>query len=221
MNLRVNLITDVELRSSSIVTPKFILGLCGTLVLLAIAMTWGSAFLAVQHQAATITAEEQTWEQMQKSYELAKSVAARQQAAAAFMGDINKWQQARILWHATLTDLATATPPSIQLLELNLSSKLTIPDADSVPGLRPGVKATPAQLVPFRASVLKINGRTSSLTADTDVAFLRDAFTLPPLSNNVKSVAIPPGAFRQDPAPNASANDRIFEIACTYNDVKL
>lgn len=224
MKLHVNLILGSERRSCSIVTPRFIIGLSGSLLAAILVVVFGSAMISAHLHTAALESEQWAWERVQEAYTQAKPLAARRQAAETVMADLESWREVRQERHEMLSALATAVSDTLQLTELKLTCKLVVPTAPAPKARRAGEKKAPAPPPappPYITTDLRLSGKTSSPRADTDVARLRDAFTKYPLSNNVSSAVIPPGAFRQNPSAHAGALDRIFEIVCTYEQRTL
>jgi hypothetical protein len=96
----------------------------------------------------------------------------------------------------------------MQLTELRMTSEISV-----LPVAAPA--AAPAKPPELSAS-LRLIGKTSSPTAEADVARLRDLFSEHPFSNTVSSAVIPQDSFRLDPLPNGDSSGRLFEILCTY-----
>jgi len=224
MNLRVNLIFEHERRDCRVVTFRFIAGLGGSLAALALATILGGALVSARRQAASVETEQWAWDRVQETYAQSKALSARRRQAETFFADLQVWSEARREWHETLSALAAAVPGTLQLTEIRLTRTTVIPPAPVPKVRRPGEKKPPPPPPPpppHLATDLQLTGRTSSPTANADVACLRDAFASHPLSNGVSSAVIPPGAFRQDPSPRAAPADRIFEIVCTYEQKTL
>ena len=204
MNLRVNLIADNERRSSSFVTPQFFFSLLGVLITLALVVFFGGTVLTNRRDAATLQREQWVWERAQTSFAKANTVAARLKVAETFMGDVKAWRASCCGWNDRMTLLAHEIPDTLQLIEMRLQSP--VKDGPEAPKI---------------ASELRLSGRTSSPTAASDVARLRDIFTTTALSNGVAKATIPPDAFRQDPTQQDNTDARIFEIVCTYLEKPL
>lgn len=217
MKLRVNLLYDNERRNCSLVTPRFIMGLAGVLIFVALIAICGGLWISTKHHAAAHISEQQAWDRRQDEYKLAQTLTERGQAAETFWADLQAWRDTRIDWGEQLSSLAATVPATLQLSELKMTRSIVIPSAPVLKAAKSHAKLPPPPTPPPQITTeLKLTGKTSSPTADEDVAQLRDAFALSPFSNAVSAAAIPPGAFRQDPASNAGPADRIFEIVCTY-----
>jgi len=219
MNLRVNLIAENERRSCSVVTPRFLIGLVGAVLAAVIVTVLGGAFIARQRHASALKTEQWNWGRVESEFKRAQALAARRAAAERIVADLEVWEKVRLSCQDELTALADAIPETLQLTELNLARTTVIPPVvipkPAKRGARPPKPPPPPP--PRLNTTLRLTGKTSSPTAEADVARLLAAFSQHPFTNTISSAAIPPGAFRQNPAPNAGPADRIFEIICTYH----
>ena len=217
MNLRVNLLYDQERRDCSLVTPRFIIGLTGVLLFVAVAAICGGLWISIKRHTLALNAEQLAWDRRQDEYKLAQTLAERHQAAEVFYTDLQAWREVRVDWGEQLSALAAVVPTTLQLSELKMTRSTVIPIAPEPKPVKGRAKPPPPPVLhPQITTEMRLIGKTSSPFADADVARLRDAFVLSPFSNVVSTAIIPPGAFRQDPAPRAGPADRIFEIVCTY-----
>jgi hypothetical protein len=208
MNLRVNLIDEHEIRDCKVITARFLVRLLAGLVVAVILTVLGWAFVTAQQNAAALKAETWKWGRIGAEFKQAQALAARRQAIERVAADLDGWRTARHSWRDELTALASSLPETLQLTELRMTSEISVPPvADPT--------AAPANPPELSAS-LRLIGKTSSPTAEADVARLRDVFSAPPFSNTVSSADIPQGAFRLDPSPNAGPTGRLFEVLCTY-----
>jgi hypothetical protein len=212
MNLRVNLIDDHERRDCSVITARFLVCLLGGLVVAVILIVLGVTFAASQRNAAALKEETWKWGRIEADFKRAQALATRRQAIECVASDLDGWRNARHSWRDELTAIASSIPENMQLTELRMTSEISVLPA-AAPAAAP--KVTPAKPPELSAS-LRLIGKTSSPTAEADVARLRDVFSEHPFSNTISSAVIPPGAFRLDPLPTSDASGRLFEILCTY-----
>jgi hypothetical protein len=216
MNLRVNLIDDHERRDCSVITARFIVSLLGCLVVAVILIVLGVTFATSQRNAAALKEETWKWGRIEADFKRAQALATRRQAIECVASDLDGWRKARHSWRDELTAIASSIPENMQLTELRMTSEISVlPVAASKVAPAAAPKATPAKPPELSAS-LRLIGKTSSPTAEADVARLRDVFSEHPFSNTISSAVIPPGAFRLDPLPNGDSSGRLFEILCTY-----
>ena len=204
MNLRVNLIDEHEIRDCSVITTRFLVRLLAGLVVAVILTVLGWAFVTSQRNAAALKEETWKWGRIEADFKRAQALAARRQAIERVAADMDGWQKARHSWRDELTAVASIIPESLQLTDLRVTSEISVPPA-----------AEPEKPPELSAS-LRLIGKTSSLTAEADVARLLDAFSEHPFAKTVSEAVIPQGAFRLDPASNAGLAGRLFEIVCTY-----
>jgi hypothetical protein len=208
MNLRVNLIDEHEIRDCSVITTRFLVRLLAGLGVAVILTVLGWAFVTAQRNAAALKEETWKWGRIAAEFKRAQALAARRQAIECVAADLDGWRNARHSWRDQLTALAAVMPESLQLTDLRMTSEIGVPPAaESGAGA-----AKPPEL----SASLRLVGKTSSPTAEADVARLRDVFSAPPFTNTVSSAVIPQGAFRLDPSPNAAPTGRLFEVLCTY-----
>ncbi len=216
MNLRVNLIDELECRDCSVITARFIVSLLGSLVVAVILIVLGVTFATSQRNAAALKEETWKWGRIEADFKRAQALATRRQAIERVASDLDGWRNARHSWRDELTAIASSIPENMQLTELRMTSEISVlPVAASKAAPAAAPKATPAKPPELSAS-LRLIGKTSSPTAEADVARLRDVFSEHPFSNTISSAVIPPGAFRLDPLPNGDSSGRLFEILCTY-----
>jgi hypothetical protein len=220
MNLRVNLIYDHERRDYSVVTARFLVRLLGGLFFTVILIVLGWAFATSQRNAAALKEETWKWGRIEADFKRAQALATRRQAIECVASDLDGWRNARHRWRDELTAIASSIPENIQLTELRMTSEISVlPVAASKaePAAEPkaALKVAPAKPPELSAS-LRLIGKTSSPTAEADVARLRDVFSEHPFSNTISSAVIPPDSFRLYPLPNGDSSGCLFEILCTY-----
>ncbi len=223
MNLRVDLIAENERRHCSVVTPRFIIGLAGSLLAVTVVALVGSSVISTQRQTQELKAEQWKWERLGPEYERAQALAKRRAAAEHVVADLHAWRDSRIVWQGQLTALAAIVPEPIQLTELKLTREIVIPPTPLAKPLKPGERAPklPPPLPPRINTTLRLTGKTSSPSAEDDVAAMLATLTAHPFTNTLSSAVIPPGAFRQNTAAGAGPSDRIFEILCTCHGKTL
>jgi hypothetical protein len=216
MNLRVNLIYENERRDCSVITTRFLVCLLGGLFVAVILIVLGLTFAGSQRNAAALKEETWKWGRIEADFKRAQALATRRQAIECVASDLDGWRNARHSWRDELTAIASSIPENMQLTELRMTSEISVlPAAESVAAPKAAPKAAPAKPPELSAS-LRLIGKTSSPTAEADVARLRDVFSEHPFSNTISSAVIPPGTFRLDPLPNSDSSGRLFEILCTY-----
>jgi hypothetical protein len=216
MNLRVNLIYENERRDCSAITTRFLVCLLGGLFVAVILIVLGLTFAGSQRNAAALKEETWKWGRIEADFKRAQALATRRQAIECVASDLDGWRNARHSWRDELTAIASSIPENMQLTELRMTSEISVlPAAESVAAPKAAPKAAPAKPPELSAS-LRLIGKTSSPTAEADVARLRDVFSEHPFSNTISSAVIPPGTFRMDPLPNSDSSGRLFEILCTY-----
>jgi Tfp pilus assembly protein PilN len=208
MNLRVNLIDEHEIRDCSVITSRFVIFVLAGLVVAVILSVLGWAFITAQRNATALKEETWKWGRIEADFKKANILATRRQAIERVASDLDGWRNARISWRDELTALAAIMPETLQLTDLRMASEISVPPA-AEPAAEP---AKPPEL----SASLRLIGKTSSLTAEADVARLLDAFSEHPFAKTVSEAVIPQGAFRLDPASNAGLAGRLFEIVCTY-----
>ena len=208
MNLRVNLIYEHERRDCSVITARFLVCLLGCLVVAVILIVLGLAFATSQRNAAALKEETWKWGRIEAEFKRAQALATRRLAIERVVSDLDGWRNARHCWRDELTAIASSIPENMQLTELRMTSEISV-----LPVAAPA--AAPAKPPELSAS-LRLIGKTSSPTAEADVARLRDLFSEHPFSNTVSSAVIPQDSFRLDPLPNGDSLGRLFEILCTY-----
>jgi hypothetical protein len=212
MNLRVNLIYEHERRDCSVITARFLVCLLGCLVVAVILVVLGLAFATSQRNAAALKEETWKWGRIEAEFKRAQALATRRLAIERVVSDLDGWRNARHCWRDELTAIASSIPENMQLTELRMTSEISVLTV-AAPAATPA--AAPAKPPELSAS-LRLIGKTSSPTAEADVARLRDVFSEHPFSNTISSAVIPQGAFRLDPLPNGDSLGRLFEILCTY-----
>jgi hypothetical protein len=220
MNLRVNLIYELECRDCSVITARFLVCLLGGLFVAVILIVLGVTFAASQRNAAALKEETWKWGRIEADFKRAQALATRRQAIECVASDLDGWRNARHSWRDELTAIASSIPENMQLTELRMTSEISVlPAAESVAAPKAASKAAPKAAPakpPELSASLRLIGKTSSPTAEADVARLRDVFSEHPFSNTISSAVIPPGTFRLDPLPNSDSSGRLFEILCTY-----
>jgi hypothetical protein len=212
MNLRVNLIYEHERRDCSVITARFLVCLLGCLVVAVILVVLGLAFATSQRNAAALKEETWKWGRIEAEFKRAQALATRRLAIERVVSDLDGWRNARHCWRDELTAIASSIPENMQLTELRMTSEISVLPV-AAPVAAPA--AAPAKPPELSAS-LRLIGKTSSPTAEADVARLRDLFSEHPFSNTVSSAVIPQDSFRLDPLPNGDSSGRLFEILCTY-----
>ena len=208
MNLRVNLIYELECRDCSVITARFLVCLLGGLFVAVILIVLGVTFAASQRNAAALKEETWKWGRIEADFKRAQALATRRLAIECVASDLDGWRNARHSWRDELTVLAASIPETLQLTEIRMTSAISVPPVAA----SNAASAKPPEL----SASLRLIGKTSSPTAEADVARLRDVFSEHPFSNRVASAVIPQGAFRLDPLPNSDSSGRLFEILCTY-----
>lgn len=219
MNMRINFIAANEKRSFSVVTKSFFFGLITIITLSLLGAYLIGLAINAGRDAAQLKTQKWNRDRSQANYAKAREIAARRKGAEKFMADLGAWHETGREWNRVLSALAMATPKTIQLVELRMQSEIKSPPPTAPQSNQK--EGETAEKSPCVTTELRLSGRTSSPTADGEVANLRDAFKRPPLSNGLLEASIPPGAFRQDPRPQANTADRIFEILCTYEEIPL
>lgn len=195
--MHINLIFEEEQRSSSPVSLGLVIRLAAIVVLVLVAV-WAYSFYAGYHSLQNkVRAAEEEWKKTEPKSKAAVKMRDDLADRTATLREIKGWSGSRIAWGAQLGNLQPAVPGVIQLTELRISQTIL----------------SLSNNMPARSSEMKISGRTGAARSEVNVVQFMEALKQPPFAGVIKSVELPPGAFRQDPA---SKTDRIFDIICKY-----
>ena len=198
MSLRVDLMLPDEHRVVTPMHPKTMLRIVlATLILVAL-LGGLSAWQDYRVRENERQSAHERWAKMEvlqkEAAQMGKDLAMRR----GIYGELQGWRGTRLPVVEWLERLAALCPPTVQLTDLRLTEA--------------AILSGPKNL-PCRRFELHLTGRTGGPQADRNVRSLQAIFTnQPPFSNAVESVAIPDGAFRQDPAAVADKSARVFEL---------
>jgi hypothetical protein len=199
MSFRVNMILDAEQRSPIPFRRETLIWFGVVAVVLLISILTASLYIAQQTMKAKLDDARWSWNQLSPRHEEYLKIKKDSAYLSVLRKDLDSWEGARYNWNEKLELLQDAVPAEIQLTELAIT-------------LKP--EAGPA--VAQRQFTLKVGGKVSGAAADSFVQQFLEAFMHPPLGEDISSAMIPDGAFRQDPAPGASMDARVFEITAQY-----
>ena len=198
MSLHVDLMLPDERRVVTPIRPKTLVQIVlGTLIV--VALLGGISALQnylVRHNEWRSAKER--WAKMELRQKEVAQMGKDLAVCRGIYGELQGWHGTRLPVAEWLERLAALCPPTVQITDLRLTET--------------AVLGGPKNL-PCRRFELHLTGRTGGPQADQNVQSLQAIFTnQPPFSNAVESVAIPGGAFRQDPAAGAAKSDRVFEL---------
>jgi Tfp pilus assembly protein PilN len=195
--MHINLIFEEEQRSASVVSPALGFKLFG-MVVVVLGLVWGYSFASHYRIVETnFNATEEEWKQMEPRYKAARQLRRDLTDVEITLKELKMWRDSRVVWSAQLESLRSIVPAVVQLTDLRISQTIL----------------SISNNIPVRAYELRLSGKTASVRSKENVVQFLDGFRQPEFLSHVESAALPPGAFRQDPA---SKNDRIFEIVCKY-----
>lgn len=195
--MQINLIFEEEQRSASPVSLGLVLRLAA-IVVIVLALVWAFSFYAGYHTLKNqVQAVQEDWKKTEPKYKAAVQMRNDLVERTATLNEIRGWRDSRIAWGEQLGNLQPAVPAVIQLTDLRVSQTIL-----SLANNQPG-----------RAFEIRISGRTAAARSEANVVQFMEALKQPPFAGVIKSVELPAGSFRQDPA---SKTDRIFDIICKY-----
>jgi|GEM_PF-1568458 len=199
MSFRVNLLLDAEQRSPIPFRKETIIWFCVAVVVVLISIVTAWFYISQQTMKTRLADARWSWEQLSPRYDEYLKIKKELESLSVLRNDLESWQKSRCDWNKQLDLLQDAVPAEIQLTGLAIAL-----NPDSGPE------------VDQRRFDLKISGKVSGVAADRYVQQFLEVFTRPPLAENISSAVIPDGAFRQDSAPNAGMDARVFEIMAQY-----
>jgi hypothetical protein len=203
--MHVNLMLDTERRSASPVSMTALIRLAlATLVLLVLLAVF-TVFSGFRNLQRDVRWAHEQWQQDEPKYEAAIKLRNDLALQKSILEEMNGWQKARVEWARQLEALQGAVPPSVQLTDLRVGYLLLVLTNNAA----------------ARVFEMRLAGKTGEASG-ANVGDLRTALTTqPPFADLVQEADIPPGAFKQDPAPDAGRSDRIFEIVCHFQPRKF
>jgi hypothetical protein len=199
MSFRVNMILDAERRSPIPFRKETLIWLGVVMVGFLISILTAWLYIAQQTMKARLDDARWSWEQLSPRYDGHLKIKKELAYLSVLRKDLESWKGARYEWSKQLDLLQDAVPAEIQLTELAITLK---PEA--------------GQPVAQRQFDLKVGGKISGASADQFVQQFLEVFMHSPLGEDISSAMIPDGAFRQDPAPDAGMDARVFEITAQY-----
>jgi hypothetical protein len=199
MNFRVDLITEAEQRSGSIISVKGLTRILTFAVPAAIIVVLATAVLEMVGAASESSLLEEKWQITQPR--IAEADAARETLVRneAILADMHGLASSRLAWSAQLRGLIRQVPPTLQLTQLTVGQSV---QQDARKG-------------PSRAVTMIVEGRAVGATPDEDVDLFRERLrSADGFAGQTEAVDI--SSFGADTRPGASKDDRVFRISCQY-----
>ena len=196
--MHINLISQEEQRSASLVSPMLGLKLFG-IIFLVLGLVWGVSFTtryrALQNQTR---ASEDEWERTEPKYKAALQLRGDLAGAESLLKELKIWRDSEPAWSTQLENLRSIVPSVIQLTDLRVSQTIL----------------SISNTITARAFEMRLSGKTAAPRSEANVTQFLEGFKQPVFTPAVESATLPPGAFRQDPI---SKTDRVFEIVCKFS----
>lgn len=199
MNITNNLIAPGEIRSTSLISMKAVLGIVAIILPLMIATALTHAYLSYAEQASTLEVLEGTWKLKEGDLKRTRELTAELGVANTTLAEIDGWRTSRILWHESLQGLLHQVPATVQLKVLLARQSLNIGEKDVI----------------ARQFRININGRCQGPNADATVEAMRRTLQQEPPFGPLINTAVISG-FREDTEAGAGEQDRAFQIDIDY-----
>lgn len=198
--MRVNLILDAERRSASPVPMRFVRRLLG-LVLILLCCVGVAAFVSgLRTLQQELRQAEADWRQMEPRHQTVVALRFDNAYQRSVLSELRSWTNARVGWSRQLEGLRRSVPANVQLTDLRVTAVMLL-QSNNLAG---------------RVFELRLAGRTTDPSGSSVSLLQRSLNHQAPFAGLVQEATVPPGAFRQDPAPQASRTDRLFEIVAQY-----
>ena len=202
VSLFINLLLESERRSSSRISPQFIVKVAASVLLLVLALAvvfvlWGSS-AARQYRAFA----EQEKKQTEPVYRTVNAMRQELNDLQNITNSIETWARTRPDWSALLLGIQAVVPETIQLSRMTASESVTVVDG-----------------VPMRALSVYLKGMATGSSAETDVQNLEKSLReKPPFKEIMESAQV-----KQFEAGKTEKerNARLFDMECRLKPMKL
>jgi Tfp pilus assembly protein PilN len=207
VTLQVNLIRDEERRSAAMVYLRQAARAVGALLVLAILLLVLVMGVRLRNVRASADEARARWKKLEPDFVRVQQLRSGRNAAAQVDQDLRAFTNAQLRFAARLEAIGRLVPANVQLTELRLTQQEVLQPADKT---RPAAGKTTQ-----RVYELRLVGRTGGPQARESVSRLIESLRSDAVfSGTVEKVSST--SFRQDPAPGAARDDRIFEIGCRF-----
>lgn len=200
MNIRVDLILDTEKRSASVLNAKSIIRLAIIILPLLVIVMVVLGAISVMHSNVKLNNLQNRWEIAEKKQAEAKILRNETAINNQIKNELLGWRASHMSWGEQLVALQRIAPINMQLTGLSINQTLHL------------VK----NKFPARQFVLTLSGKSKGVPAEANINRFIDtiknseAFTVPMENVSIEN-------FGEDRNENASREDRVFVIKCTYN----
>ena len=200
MNIQVNLIRPSEQRSASLVSLKSLGLMAAILVPLILLLFIGWTYMGYLEVRSALKPLEQEQEKSERQKNEAMALNKLLRAQKTLCDEVMGFHDSRVTWHIVLDQMIPQVPETMQWVDLIMKLEMLADKDGKI----------------IRNHLLMLSGRCKGPNADEQVETFRQAW----ISGSVMTQWVETAevvAFREDEAPEASKEDRKFQIDVKFH----